>query len=84
VVLAALFLRKGDPPAAADEFDKLAAAAGRVDYLIYAGACRQLMGDSAAARARYREVAAKLGYPLRAVEDSVRFLIEQLPGNPKD
>ena len=84
VVLAALFLRKGDPPAAADEFDKLAAASGRVDYLIYAGACRQLMGDSAAARARYREVAAKLGYPLRAVEDSVRFLIEQLPGNPED
>ena len=66
-VLAALLLRAWDLPAATTEYGKLAAVRWRTDCLVYAGACHQLMGDSAGAESLYSLVARRMRYPVKAV-----------------
>ena len=77
-VLAALFLRAWDLPAAATEYGKLAVLPRRLDCLVYVGACRQFMGDTAAAESCYALVARRMDRPLGAVRDSADLLVQQL------
>jgi hypothetical protein len=81
-MLAALFLRAGDLRGASEEYAKLASLPSRMDCLFNAGVCQQLMGDSVAAESCYRTLAARMGCPLAAVEDSVRTLIAELSHAP--
>ncbi len=76
--LAGLFLRAWDLPAAATEYGKLGSLPWGTHGLIYAGACHQLMGDTARAESCYALVAGRMGYPVSAVRDSTGWLAAQI------
>ncbi len=91
-VLADLFLRAWDLPAAATEYGKLSSLPWGAHGLVYAAACYRLMGDAVRAESCYALVAGRMGYPLSAVRDSTDWLARQIarsarpsaePGRPQ-
>jgi hypothetical protein len=77
-VLADLFLRAWDLPAAAAEYGKLGSLPWGTQELIRAGVCHRLMGDTVRAESCYALVARRMGYPLNAVRDSTDWLAGQI------
>jgi hypothetical protein len=82
LVLADMFARAGNFGAAAVEYGKISALPGRWQEAAIAGVLHEAAGDSIAAESYYRFVARELNYPVGAVRDSARLLLNRLPPSP--
>lgn len=66
-VLATLFLRSGDVPRAAVEFEKLSRLPRRPDAAVFAGVCREVLGDRSRADSLFAEAAERMRVPRQKV-----------------
>jgi hypothetical protein len=78
--LAMLFMQSGDVPRAAVEFEKLAVLPRRPDAAVYAGVCREAMGDSAGAESLFRAAQGRLGLTPLQMDVWVGQLRATFPG----
>ncbi len=77
--LAMLFLRSGDVPRAAAEFEKLSLLPRRPDAAVFAAVCREAMGDSAGARLLLASAQTRMGLSPAKMSLWVDRLRESMP-----
>jgi hypothetical protein len=78
--LAVLFLRGGDVPRAATEFEKLSALPHRPDAAGFAAVCWETAGDSARAESLIVEAGKRMQLPASELREWVKTLRESFPG----
>jgi hypothetical protein len=78
--LAVLFLRSGDAPRAAGEFEKLAGLPNRPDALGYAAVCWEVSGDEARADSLIAAAGSRMGLAPAQLQDWIARLRESFPG----